>query len=155
MIVPWAVVASLGLVAALSCSSSSSTGPQSNSGASTTAFAGQWAVLSQRIVYDAGGASNVSISGTPLALGSNGTWTYGAMSDQLTVDSIAAADWTRWKASPYGPTRKLTFSGWNPGPADGPVEESGGVVNYVWVVYHVGPPTISQSGLMEIRFYHQ
>lgn len=112
-----------------------------------------WRVLSARIFYDQGGGGDLStVITTRLELSGNGTWTFGSSSGAWDVRDITSGDWSRWGIQPYGPTQKVVLDGWNGGVADGPIEESGGQVDFVWVIYPEGPPTISAPGTVWMKF---
>jgi hypothetical protein len=116
-------------------------------------FVGNWRIFSARLYYDAGGGSDV---GTPssrlLTLAVGGTWTYGPSTGTWTIQPIKSADWKRWKVSSYGPTRKVVVVGWSKGSADGPIEESHGRVDFMWLIYHVRRPVVSDPGILYLKF---
>ncbi len=122
---------------------------------SLTPFLGRWRVYSARLFYDAGGASGIS---TPvsrlLTLAANGTWKYGPSTGKWSIQSIKSADWKRWESQAYGPTRKIVFVGWSKGTVDGPIEGAHGRVDFFWMIYHVRPPVVTNSGIVEIKFGH-
>lgn len=118
------------------------------------AFTGSWRIYSEYIYYDAGGGggSDSSASGTRrLELYDDGTWTFGPSSGYWSIEPVSPSDWDRWAIPPYGPDRKIVLQGWNGGVESGPVEESGGYVDFVWVIYHVDTP---EPGLVYIKFGH-
>ncbi len=118
-------------------------------------FAGAWRVYSARIFYDEGGGGTVDTTITrELELDAGGAWYFGSSSGTYEVSDISADDWARWGVDPYGPTRKISLFDWNGGVADGPVEESGGGVDFLWAVYHEGPPTIGAPGTVWMKFGH-
>jgi len=118
-------------------------------------FAGVWRVYSARIFYDEGGGGTVDTTITrELELGGDGAWYFGSSSGTYEVSDVSADDWTRWAVDPYGPTRKITLFDWGGGVADGPIEESGGVVDFLWAIYHEGPPTIGAPGTVWMKFGH-
>ena len=82
----------------------------------------------------------------------DGTWTFGSSSGTWDVSDITAGDGARWGIELYGPTQKVVLEGWNAGTADGPIEESGGQVDFIWVIYPEGPPAISAPGTVWIKF---
>lgn len=106
-----------------------------------------------RIVYDAGGrgAGTLNLSSRQLVLTGSG-WSFGSSSGSWRAAAITAADWTRWRSKPYGPTRKIVLAGWNRATADGPIDERGGVIASFWVMYHVGPPTVGAPAWIQLRF---
>ncbi len=117
--------------------------------ASTTA----WRVLSARVFYDQGGGGSLSTAiTTRLELSDDGTWTFGSSSGAWDVSDITAGDWARWGIESYGPMQKVVLAGWNGGPADGPIEESGGQVDLIWVIYPESPPAISAPGTVWMKF---
>lgn len=112
-----------------------------------------WRVLSARIFYDEGGGGDISDTiTTHLELSQSGAWTFGSSSGGWTVSDITPDDWSRWEIDPYGPTRKIVLNGWNGAVADGPIEESGSVIDYIWVIYPEGPPTIQAAGTIWMKF---
>lgn len=129
-------------------------------GSMNAAFVRTWRVYSERLFYDEGGGGTTlsASSGTAvtqtLKLKSDGTWAYGDSSGTWKVSAVAADDWKTWGIDPYGPTRKMTLDGWNKGSASGPIEEEAGAVNFVWVLYRVGPPTVSKPGTVHMKFGH-
>jgi hypothetical protein len=78
--------------------------------------------------------------GRELALYGDGSWTFGPSGGTWDVASVEASDWERWQIASYGPQRKIVLHGWNGGTADGPIEESGGHVDFVWVIYRIESP---------------
>ncbi|MBI4475198.1 MAG: IPT/TIG domain-containing protein, partial [Acidobacteria bacterium] len=122
-----------------------------SSGATSPDVAGVWRVYSARLFYDQGGGGSVTSGGSTLDIRSDGTWSYGSSSGTWSVSAITSEDWQRWSISPYGPSRKLVLSGWNNGTADGPIEETDRV-NFLWVLYRVGPPTVSAPGTVHMKF---
>lgn len=122
-------------------------------GAQSTGIAGSWRTYSSRITYDAGGGGAFGgLTSRLLMLATDGAWSYGSSTGRYVVAPIVPNDWSRWKVKPYGPTRKVTWSNWAAKSADGPIEESGGTVNFIWVVYHEGPPTIQAPGTIWLKF---
>jgi hypothetical protein len=112
-----------------------------------------WRVYSARIYYDEGGGGDLSnVITTQLELSDSGAWHFSSSSGAWYTAAITAEDWQRWGADPYGPTSKLVLSGWNGGTADGPVEESGGYVDFLWVIYRVEPPEVSAPGTVWMKF---
>ena len=119
------------------------------------ALVGGWRVYSARVFYDAGGGGDLSnVITTRLELSADGTWSFSSSSGEWSVSEIADDDWSRWGISPYGPTRKIELAGWNGDAADGPIEESGAGVDFLWVIYAEGPPTIGAPGTVWIKFGH-
>ena len=119
-----------------------------------TDLAGTWKNYSARLYYDAGGGGAASTVPEMLGLTNEGKWTFGKSSGSFSVSAIDSTDWTRWGVASYGPTRKITFSNWNGSTADGPIEESNGQVDFVWVIYKESPPTVSAPGTMWLKFGH-
>ena len=118
------------------------------------AFVDSWRAYSEYIYYDAGGSggSDASASGTTrLDLYADGSWQFGSSSGYWSIEPIAPSDWDRWGVSGYGPERKVVLQGWNGGAEGGPIEESAGYVDFVWVIYHVESP---DPGLIYIKFGH-
>jgi len=116
-------------------------------------LSGAFRVYSARIVYTGGGAGGMTEPTRELVL-SGGRWQFGASAGSFRVAPIAASDWKRWGASPYGPTEKIVLSGWAGGSADGPIEGPLGAVDFLWVLYPVRPPLVSAPGIVELKFGH-
>lgn len=114
--------------------------------------AGTWRVYSSRIDYDRGGAGVTQpLSSRVLKLKGH-TWRFGSSKGRTSVARITAADWKRWDISPYGPTSKIVLRGWSRTTATGPIEESGGRVDFIWVIYHAAPPTVREPGTIHTKF---
>ncbi len=119
------------------------------------AFVGSWRVYSERLFYDIGGAGSMAVPLTrPLEISKEGTWAFGDSKGTWEVSEITDADWTRWGISSYGPAKKMTLDGWNEATADGPIEESSGRVDFIWVIYHVEPPQVQNAGTVWLKFGH-
>jgi len=119
------------------------------------AFVGSWRIFSERIFYDIGGAGSAPVPVTRnLELLKDGTWRFGDSQETWTVTEITSDDWTRWGVNPYGPTRKVVLDKWNNAVADGPVEETKGYVDFIWVIYHVEPPLVQNAGTIWMKFGH-
>jgi hypothetical protein len=114
---------------------------------------GSWRTYSLRIFYDAGGASNLG-SGPDIELRADGTWRTADASGRWSTAPIADGDWKRWGLTPYGPTNKIVLERFFGSGADGPIETSGGRVDFFWAIYRVGPPTISTPGLVHAKYGH-
>ena len=129
-----------------------------NSGSTDSVLIGTWRVYSERLFYDDGGGGTTfsASSGTAvtqtLKLNNDGTYTYGDSKGNWKMSSVSDSDWISWGITSYGSTRKITLEGWNKGTASGPLEEESGVVNFVWVLYKVGPPTVSKPGTVHLKF---
>jgi hypothetical protein len=130
-------------------------GDSSARAVSSRPFLGNWRVYSARLYFDAGGGGDF---GTPasrlLTLAAGGTWKYGPSTGTWAVQPVKSADWKRWEVSAYGPTRKLVVVGWSKGTADGPIEESNGRVDFMWLIYHVQRPVVSDPGIVDLKFGH-
>lgn len=119
------------------------------------AFVGSWRIFSERIFYDIGGGGSAAVPVTRnLELLKDGTWRFGDSQGTWTVTEITSDDWTRWGVNPYGPTRKVVLDKWNNAVADGPVEETKGYVDFIWVIYHVEPPQVQNAGTIWMKFWH-
>ncbi len=126
--------------------------PQTEVKAQASPFVGKWRVYSERIFYDIGGAGALGISVSRNLEIKDGSWNFGDSNGKWTVSEITADDWARWGVDSYGPKRKMTLEGWNKGVADGPIEESEGNVDFIWVIYHVEPPLVENAGTVWIKF---
>lgn len=120
-------------------------------------FAGDWRILSERLYYDIGGGTPWSQGGTSqdLHLSADGAWRFGGSTGRWEIQPITANDWTTWRVKPYGPKQKIVVHGWNQSDATGPIEESGQEISFVWIIYHVTPPTVKAPGLVYIKFGHR
>jgi hypothetical protein len=116
---------------------------------------GKWRVFTARVDYDAGGSDFVTepSSRPPLLIHADGTWKCGTTSGTWAVSRITLRDWRTWQQSPYGPTAKIVLSGWGGGTgrALGPLEESGGRIKFLWVIYHAKPPVVPAPGLLHLK----
>lgn len=124
-------------------------------GSDASLFVDNWRVYSSRLYYDMGGGG--SLGGTSsryLELFANGKWQYGSSAGTWSLSAITGSDWKRWGVEAYGPTRKIVLSGWSEGAADGPVEESQGHVDFIWVIYRAVPPTVQAPGSVWLKFGH-
>ncbi|MBI4052723.1 MAG: hypothetical protein HY394_01670 [Candidatus Diapherotrites archaeon] len=118
-------------------------------------FAGSWRALSSRLFYDAGGGGDVgSGTGHRLEINADGTWQFSSSAGKWSVAAIEDADWTKWKVDSYGPARKIVLDNWNGGIADGPIEESDGQVDFIWLIYRAEPPTVSAPGQVQAKYGH-
>lgn len=118
-------------------------------------FVGKWRIYSQAIFYDKGGNDWLDTPSTRLLeIKEDGRWIFGSSSGKWKVSMIEPQDWAKWTVSSYGPARKIVLSGWNNGVADGPAEESGERVDFIWVIYHAEPPIVTWPGLVQIKFGH-
>ncbi|MBI3033878.1 LpqN/LpqT family lipoprotein [Candidatus Woesearchaeota archaeon] len=122
--------------------------------AQASQFSGKWRVYSERIFYDIGGAGALGIPVSRNLEIKDGSWNFGDSNGKWTVNKITPEDWARWGIESYGPAKKMTLDGWNKGIADGPVEESGGNIDFIWVIYHVEPPQVQNAGTVWIKFGH-
>lgn len=121
----------------------------------TVTLLGSWRVYSERIYYDIGGGGALGIPTTRrLELLSGGRWKFGDSEGKFTVPEITGEDWARWGVNSYGPSRKIILDGWNGATADGPIEETAGQVDFIWVIYHVEPPTVQNPGTVWLKFGH-
>ena len=129
--------------------------PSENGAAAQDAseFAGSWRVYSERLFYDIGGAGPLGYPvSRNLEIRPDGTWSFGPSNVKWSVSEITEDDWKGWGIEAYGPTRKITFDGWNKGTSIGPVEESDGRVDFVWVIYNVEPTLVENAGTVWIKF---
>ncbi|MFH0884862.1 MAG: hypothetical protein V1861_04080 [Candidatus Micrarchaeota archaeon] len=116
---------------------------------------GNWRIYSEAITLDTGGTDY--LKGVPtreLEIRSDGTWNYGDSSGTWTVEQIGESDWKRWGVEPYNPTRKIVLDGWAGVSGDGPIEESSGQIDFIWVIYRSGPPVTSAPAQVQIKFGH-
>ncbi len=133
-------------------------GPKTNAEPETSAnseLVGSWRAYSEAIFYDAGGNDWLDTPSTRrLELKGNGRWEFGSSTGTWETAPVTENDWLKWEVESYGPTRKIVLNNWNKGVADGPVEESGGRIDFIWVIYHADPPLVSYPGQVQIKFGH-
>ena len=110
-----------------------------------------WRVYSARIDYD-NGSYSVMPPGTRRLVVSDSGWRFGSSAGAVRIVRITGADWKRWRVTAYGPTRKAVFAGWSGGAADGPLEESAGRVDFIWVIYRARPPLVHAPGTVSLKF---
>jgi tetratricopeptide (TPR) repeat protein len=104
------------------------------------ALTGSWRVLTSRTFYDQGGTGAQGRKATvPLEIEADGSWRFEGKTGRWAVSAIGKEDWDLWKISDYGPKRKISLEGWNGGSASGPIEESNGTVDFLWVIYRFEP----------------
>jgi len=128
----------LGLIIVNGCGNVSNT---TSAGTSSDSVVGTWRNLS------------TPSSTTRLILDSSGTWAFDTSSGTLTISSIEASDWTSWGINAYdGPTRKLILTGWNKTESSGPIEESGGTINYIWLVYLYTDPDTKVTSTVQVKY---
>lgn len=139
------VTAAAAAAAALLASGIASAAPAAPS------VAGSWRIYSARIDYDRGGFASQPLSSRQLKL-SGRTWQYGSSRGSFTVTLITPADWRRWGVSSYGPKWKIVLKGWNGSKGEGPIEQSGARVDFVWVLYRVKPPLVTWPGMVSLKF---
>ena len=122
---------------------------------SNSDLVGKWRTYSSRIFYDIGGGGSWNgLAGHQLELALNGTWNFGTSVGTFSIQIISNSDWKRWNISPYGPKMKIVLSGWNGTRGEGPIEESNGRVDFIWVIYPVVPPLVQNPGTVWIKFGH-
>lgn len=113
----------------------------------------KWRVYSESIFYDAGGSNFLETPATTLLqINADQTWSFGSSTGTWSVQAIADADWQKWGVNSYGPTRKLVLNGWNGETNDGPIEETASRVDFMWVIYRVGPPIVQDPGQIQMKF---
>ncbi|MBI2445586.1 DcrB-related protein [Candidatus Micrarchaeota archaeon] len=113
----------------------------------------KWRVYSQAIYYDAGAWNYLDTPATTLLeIRADQTWTFSTSTGTWSIQAIEESDWQKWGVPSYGPTRKLVLNGWNGETNDGPIEESESRVDFMWVIYRVGPPIVSSPGQIQMKF---
>ncbi len=112
---------------------------------------GTWRQYSARYDYDAGGAA---VSDTPLSdnlvIKPDGTWSYGTSKGSISSSKLTPDDTKKWGGM-SDVQIKVVLNGWEKGTAEGPVQESGGRVNFIWVIYRVTSP---RPGTVSLKFGH-
>jgi len=113
----------------------------------------KWRVYSESIFYDEGGSNFLETPATTLLdIRTDQTWSFGSSSGTWSIQPIENADWQKWGVNAYGPKRKLVLNGWNGGTNDGPIEQSGDRVDFMWVIYRAEPPTVQSAGQIQMKF---
>ncbi len=113
----------------------------------------KWRIYSESIYFDSGGHNFLDTPVTTvLQLNADQTWSFSSSSGTWSVQAITDADWQKWGVPSYGPTRKLVLNGWNSETNDGPIEETDSRVDFMWVIYRVGPPTVSSPAQIQMKF---
>src|SRR3989344_4871928 len=121
-------------------------------GNANPSLVGKWRAYSERLYYDAGGGGVTTTTGRRLLLNEDGSWEFGSSTGAWSASDITSEDWTRWGIDSYGPARKIILENWNnDASADGPIE---GSVDFIWVIYRVEPPLVSDPGTVWIKFGH-
>ncbi|MDP3741870.1 MAG: PsbP-related protein [Candidatus Micrarchaeota archaeon] len=115
-------------------------------------FNKNWAAYSKSLYYDNGEFSFLETPSDILELNPDRTWTFGAKSGTWTLVEITPADWAKWGINEYGPTNKLVLYGWDSDVVDGPIEESRGVPEFLWVIYRQGAPEFNSPGQIQMKF---
>lgn len=94
--------------------------------------------------------------GPAMTITADGKWKLETDPGKWSTSPITDADWKRWNAKPNGPTRKVVFDGFNVTGADGPIvmSSTGSRVDFFWLIYRVGPPTVSAPGTIETKYGH-
>ncbi len=116
---------------------------------------GSWRALSSRIFYDIGGGGALgSGTGRPLEINQDGSWQFGTSAGTWAIEEIKENDWKKWNINSYGPKKKIVLDKWNGDSADGPIEESDSKVDFFWVIYKTGPPTVSSKGQVQAKYGH-
>ena len=54
--------------------------------------------------------------------------------------------------SSFGPTQKIVLKGWSGSVGDGPIEQSGGRVDFFWVIYRAVPPLVRRPATISMKF---
>ena len=138
---------------ALACGGGSGGGDDVEGGGSQASaepqILGAWRIYSERIDFDAGGGNTIEPVTREMNLYDDGTWEFGSSSGTWYVTVIDPSDWGRWGVEPYGPERKMVLEGWNDDSGDGPIEESEGGVDFIWVIYQVDDP---DPGTIQLKF---
>ncbi|MBS3069890.1 hypothetical protein J4220_00090 [Candidatus Micrarchaeota archaeon] len=124
----------------------------SESQSSASAFTGLWKVFSSRIFYDVGGAGGMTGTTRLLEIDAEGNWAFGSSNGKWHVEPIAETDWNDWGIDAYGPTRKMVLDDWGGKDAEGPIEESGGSVDFFWAIYRVESPEVENAGTIQTKF---
>ena len=155
--IAWFLASALAAAVASGCGGSNSAdrGPgQPPQAAAPVELAGEWRVYSETLFYDAGGSGGADSGASTtrkLSLHDDATWEFGGSNGTWYVAAIATADWERWGVEGYGPQRKIVLENWNGNVADGPIEESGSGLDFLWVIYRVDEPS---PGVVQMKLGH-
>ncbi|MBI4399716.1 hypothetical protein HY570_03110 [Candidatus Micrarchaeota archaeon] len=124
---------------------------------STPELVDTWRIYSTRIDYTDGGygAFGAISSSTTLNLNQFGIWEFGDSKGTWHAEEITDGDWEKWNTKSYGPTRKIVLDGWGGQTVDGPIEETEQGVDFFWLIYGVDKPTVSNPGIVQIKFGHK
>jgi len=112
---------------------------------------GEWMAYSKGVYYDDGDFRYPQTPGTILLVNEDKTWNYGSFSGKWEESPITEDDWGIWGVRSYGPTRKITFYGWNGDIASGPIE-GGATPQFIWVIYRSGPPFENAPSQVQMKF---
>lgn len=110
-----------------------------------------WVVSSATVFYDSGGSDTISIDDV-LEIRPDQTWSFSQQNGRWEIDVVEENDWKRWAMNDFGATIKMVLHGWNGEIGDGPIQEIGGRISSIWLVYRSGPPEIRSSGQVQIKF---
>ncbi len=97
-------------------------------------FVGEWRVYSESFYTGTGDFKYRTTPDTILTIKEDGTWSFGDFKGTWEIDYINEEDWQRWGVKDYGPLRKIIFNGWNDTITQGPVEEDGAIIQYIWSI---------------------
>ncbi len=125
-----------------------------SSGSIEQALVGNWRVRYSRMFYDSGGGGDEGSSLHSLVLGEDGTWSFSSSHGQWNVQVITDADWAKWNVTSYGPKKKIVLNNWSGKTVDGPIEETSEGPEFIWLIYHVEPPTVIDPGQIQTKFGH-
>lgn len=113
----------------------------------------KWRLYSEGAYYDSG---EINILDRPpasyLELKEDSTWQFRGATGTWEVQDISEDDWASWGVNSFGPTRKIVLYGWNNDRVDGPIEESGGRADFIWVIYRAGPPEVKSLAQIQMKF---
>ncbi|MBI5046891.1 hypothetical protein HZC07_04130 [Candidatus Micrarchaeota archaeon] len=120
-----------------------------------TTEVGSWRVYSAVTYFDSGGGGglrNSSFGGEKLSINSDGTWQFGASSGTWTTSSVSTEDWNKWGVDSYGPTKKMIIYNWNGEEVDGPIEETDGRIDFIWMIYRIKGSSTGENGQVQIKY---
>lgn len=103
---------------------------------------GTWRIISETVYWNNGLSQSITPVTTQLKINSGGSWSFGSSSGTWTTSAITAQDWTDWGIAEYASaTNKLTLANWNNDTSKGPIDETNGVIDNIWIIYNTTSQT--------------
>lgn len=112
-----------------------------------------WRAYSETVYFDNGNWAFLETPVELLELNPDHTWKFGKKSGIWEIKFIEEIDWGKWGIGSYGPVKKIVLYDWvENGFADGPLEEDGDRIDYLWLIYRGSPPEIKENGQIQLKF---